>query len=291
MGEATQVPRQARAAAQLEAPYLRIREQAVLGQLATQQRDLRQAAGVPVPGAHHRPCPFTLTGQERDEHLAQREQGSLREHPEEVDAGVVLEHGTQLVAALQRLHGDGVAAARRAGPDDRERRHSARNDFAVAHARLGGDDDTRSGHLAPPREIEVLAHRHDARVEPLELAEEVGADEDAPPRGDEHVAHRVVLAVVDLALEDPVDDRPRLVAAHPDVEEDGRVVPVDELGRDDAGVRTERLLDHLVHGVVVQRDVVVEEQVEGGTLDHAQHLVRGGAVGGTARQVADERVG
>ncbi len=38
-------------------------------------------------------------------------------------------------------------------------------------------------------------------------------------------------------------------------------------------------------------DVVVEEQVEGGTLDHAQDLVRGGAVGGTARQVADERVG
>ena len=163
--------------------------------------------------------------------------------------------------------------------------------FAVAHPRVGRDDDAGAGHLAPPREIEILTHRHDAGVEPLELAEQVGADEDAPAGGDEHVAHRIVLAVVDLALEDPVDHRPRLVAAHPDVEQDGGVVPVDELGRDDAGVRAERFLDHLVHRVGIQRHVVVEEQVERGTLDHAQDLVGGGAVAGAAGQVADEGIG
>ena len=55
---------------------------------------------------------------------------------------------------------------------------------------------------------------------PFELGEEVGPDQDAAAGGHEHVAHGVVLPVVDLALDDAVDHGARLVTAHPDVEQD-----------------------------------------------------------------------
>ena len=51
-------------------------------------------------------------------------------------------------------------------------------------------------------------------VEAPELGEEVGPHQDAAARGDEDVAHGVVLAVIDLAGLDAVDHGARLVAAH-----------------------------------------------------------------------------
>ena len=85
-----------------------------------------------------------------------------------------------------------------------------------------------------------------------------------------------MLAVVHLALEDAVDHGTGLVAAHAHMEQDPRVVPVDELGRDDAGVGTEGLLDQPADRVVVERHVVVAEQEEGGPLHHLEGLVGGG---------------
>ena len=161
----------------------------------------------------------------------------------------------------------------------------------MAHPGVGGDDHPRPRHLRAPREVEILPHGHDPRVEALELAPQVGPDQGAAPGSHEDVAHGVVLPVVDLALEDAVDDGPGLVTAHPDVQEDPRVVPVDELGRDDPGVGAERLLDQAVDAVGVQGDVVVEEQEERRALHHAQGLVGGRGVPGPTRQVPDERVG
>ena len=62
-------------------------------------------------------------------------------------------------------------------------------------------------------------------------------------------------------------------------------------GRHHAGVGAERLLDQLVHRVGVERDVVVQEEEEGGALHHAQSLVGGRGVAGVARQVAHEGIG
>ena len=115
-------------------------------------------------------------------------------------------------------------------PDHGQRLEPAGDRLAVAHPRVRGHDDAGAGHLAAPREVEVLPHGHDPGVEALELGEEVGPDEDAAARGHEDVAHGVVLAVVDLALDDAVHHGARLVAAHPDVEEDARVVPVTNFG-------------------------------------------------------------
>ena len=130
-----------------------------------------------------------------------------------------------------------------------------------------------------------------AGVEPLELCEEVGPHQNAAARSHEDVAHGVVLAVVDLALEDAVHDGARLVAAHPDVQEDTGVVPVDELRGHHAGVGAERLLDQLVDRIGEQRHVVVAEQEEGRTLHHPEGLVGGRGVAGPPRQVPHEGVG
>ena len=64
-----------------------------------------------------------------------------------------------------------------------------------------------------------------------------------------------------------------------------------ELRGHDAGVGAERLLDQLVHGVGVQRHVVVAEQEERRPLHHAERLVGRGGVAGPPRQVAHEGVG
>jgi len=81
----------------------------------------------------------------------------------------------------------------------------------VADARVGGDHDTGAGHLGPPREIEILGHRHDAGVEATELFEEVRAHQREAAGSHEHVTHGVVLAVVHLALGHAFDDRTGLV--------------------------------------------------------------------------------
>ena len=286
--ETAEVARQARAAAHLQPAHLGVGEQAVLGQFPPEQGDLGQAAGVPPPRTDDGAHPVAIARQQRDDHLAEGQQGGLRQHPHQAETGVALEHGAQLVASLEHLHGDPVASLVHA--EDGQGLQATRDGLAVPHARLGCDDHTRPRHLAAPRKVEVLAHGHDPGVEALQLGEQVSPRQNAPARGDEHVADGVVLAMVDLALDDAVDDGAGLVAAHPDVQEDARVVPVDELRGHHAGVGAERLLDHVVDGVGVERDVVMAQQVEGRALHHAEHLVGGRGVAGPPGQVPHERV-
>ena len=123
-------------------------------------------------------------------------------------------------------------------------------------------------HLGPPAQVEVLAHGHDGGVEATELLEQVGPHQGDPTRGDEHVPHRVVLAVVDLAGLDPLDDRTTLVHGHPHVDQPLGVVPADHLGRDDPGVGPECLLHQQVDGIGEQGHVVMAEQEVVGPVDH-----------------------
>ena len=131
-------------------------------------------------------------------------------------------------------------------------------------------------HLGPPAQVEVLAHGHDGGVEAAELVEQVGPHQGGPAGGHEHVAHRVVLAVVDLAGLDPVDHRSPLVHGHPHMDQALGVVPADHLGRDDPGVGAEGLLHQQVDGVGEQGHVVVAEQEVVGAVDHGLDLVDGG---------------
>ena len=109
----------------------------------------------------------------------------------------------------------------------------------MAHPCIGRHHHAGSGHLAPPRKVEILSHRHDGGVEALQLTPQVGPDEDAAAGCHEDVAHRIVLAVVHLAVLDAIHDRSGLVAVFAHVEQDRRVEPVDVLGRHDTGIGAE----------------------------------------------------
>ena len=289
MGQPADVAREPRAAPHLQPTHLGIGEEAVLGQLTPQDRELGQPAEVPPPRSGDGTDPVAVAGQQGHDHFAEGQQGGLREYPHQGDPGVALEDGAQLMAALQGLHGGGVAALGLAG--HRQRLEPAGDHLPVAHPGVRGDHDAGAGHLAAPGEVEVLPHGDDARVESFELGEQVRPHQNAAARCHEDIAHRVVLPVVDLAFGDAIHDGARLVTGHADMEKDAPVVPVHELRGHHPGVGSERLLDHLVHRVVVQRDIVVEEQKERRTLHHGQRLVRCGGVTGVARQVPDEGVG
>ena len=78
---------------------------------------------------------------------------------------------------------------------------------------------------------------------------------------------RVVLLLVELAGLDGGAGSPNLSTPTPALQQAGRVVPLDELRADDAGVRAVRLLDQQADRVGLERDVVVQEAEEAGALD------------------------
>ncbi len=182
------------------------------------------------------------------------------------------------MAALQLLEGDRVARRLVLGRADQRRLDGAGpagQDLEVPHPGIRGNDDPGPHHLRPPAEVEIFAHGHDRRIEPVELGEEVGADQGAATGSHEDVSHRVVLAVVDLVGLHPVDHRAALVDDHPHVQQPLGIVPAHHLGGDHAGIRPEGLLDEQVDRVLVEGHVVVAEQVVVGPVDHGTHLVRG----------------
>ena len=66
-----------------------------------------------------------------------------------------------------------------------------------------------------------------------------------------------MLLLIELAALGDGGEHAGLVDVHADLEQAVGVVPVDELGADDAGVRPERLLDEGADGVGLEGDVVV----------------------------------
>ncbi len=143
----------------------------------------------------------------------------------------------------------------------------------MADPGLGGHNHPGAGHLGPPAEVDVGAVVGHGRVEAAELGEQVGTHEQAGRRGGEHVAHRVVLLLVELAPVDQRGARPGLVDRQPHTQQPVFVVPVDQFGGHDAGVGPERLLDHDAEGVGLGGDVVVAEDQERRPLDGVEHVV------------------
>jgi hypothetical protein len=65
-----------------------------------------------------------------------------------------------------------------------------------------GDNDTRTGDLSAPTEIEVLTEHRNQRVESTKGLEEVGANERDTTGRDEDVSLEVLLSVIDFTLDD-----------------------------------------------------------------------------------------
>ncbi len=143
----------------------------------------------------------------------------------------------------------------------------------MANPSPGRDHHPCTRHLCSPAKIEVFSHREDLRVVPADLCKEVGPHERAPAGRQEHIAHRVVLAVVNLAQLDPADDGTSLVDGHAHLEETTGVLPAHVLRGDHTGVRPEGLLDHDAQRLGVRRHVIVAEQEVRGPFDHLEHRV------------------
>ncbi len=94
----------------LQTAHLGIGEETVRRQFGSQLRDLGPVPCVPSPGPGHGPHPVTVTRQHGHHELPQRQQRRLRQHPRQGEAGVALQHGSQLVPALEHLHGDRMTA-------------------------------------------------------------------------------------------------------------------------------------------------------------------------------------
>ena len=162
---------------------------------------------------------------------------------------------------------------------------------AVADPRRRHGQHAGAGDVGAPAQVEVVAVERHQLVEAAEGPEEVGADEHARRRHEEHVADGVVLLLIQLAGIDERRRRPELVGRRPDLEQVLGGVPVDDLRADDAGVGPVRLLHELADGVGVEGDVVVEQAEEPRALDEAEHLVGRRAEATRILEAAHERSG
>ena len=100
----------------------------------------------------------------------------------------------------------------------------------------------------------------------------------------------MLLLVVLAGLGDRVD-LPEAVDAQADVLQHGRVVPRDQLGSDDAGVRSVELLHEEAHGIGIEGHVVVAEAEEAAlSLHQPEHLVGRHTEAGVGAEIPDERL-
>ena len=219
---------------------------------------------VPRPRSDDGPRPRPVRGQPRPDQLRQAQQHRLGQHPDQVHDPVALEDGPEPVAGPQ---GGDRGPRRRAVPQP------AVTGLEVADPGIGGHDHPRPGHLGPPAEIDVLPGTGDQRVESADGREQVGPHEQAGAGAGEHVAHAVVLFLVQLARLDQGRLGRQLVHAGADRQQPLRTLPLDQLRADDAGVRPERFLHHHPHRVGREGDVVVAEHEVRRALHDRQHVV------------------
>ena len=184
---------------------------------------------------------------------------------------------------------DAAHAGTRSGGLQREVGPALGECLAVARAGGGHHQHAGAAEVRAPAQVDVVTLVLDGRVEPSDGAEQVGAHEQARRRHSEHVAHGIVLLLVVLAGLDERIDLAEAVDAEAHVLQHRRLVPGDQLGADDAGVRSVELLHQQADGALVECDVVVQEAEEPVVaLDEAQHLVRRGAEAGVPTDGANE---
>ena len=254
-------------------------------------RDVAQAGDLPPPGddrrdprhqAEHRPDRRQRLPRPRrhdaDDELGQRDEEQLDQHPRQASGAGQRGDRAHPVPGLHR--------------DVAQVGSPLLELLAVAGAGAGHDHHARSAEVGPPAQLDVVAVEAQCRVEAAQAAEQVGADQQAGRRQGEHVTHRVVLLLVDLARLDERIDLAEAVDAEADVLEAAGVAPLDQLRADDAGVGAVQLLDQQPDRRRVERDVVVQEAEEAVVaLDEVEHLVGRRAVARIPVDGADERVG
>ena len=200
--------------------------------------------------------------------------------PHQPEAGVGLEEEPEPALGL-RANVDFVTAPAARAPGFGDGR------APMTNASVRRDDHARARDARSPAEVDVVRPWRRCRIEAGQLVEQVGAHEHRRVRDEEHVAYSVVLLLIDLVGLDARERDAIVVDRHADLEEDLRMVVIDDLRTDDAGVRAIRLFDHDPDRVRVEHDVVVAEQEERRAFDRAQRLVGGGREPSIGAQPAD----
>ncbi len=259
-GALAAVPAQsARAAHALEAGHLGVGHLPRALEAPAPGEERGQAHELPEPGAEHRPDLAGPAGEQPDDRSGHRVQEVEDAQADEVEPGRRRQRRAQAVTLGQGQHVEVGAALGQPLPVPRPR---------VRHHQHPG-----AGQVRPPAQVQVVAVEVDVRREAAQGTEQVDADQQARRRDAEHVTHRVVLLLVELADLDRVEGHADAVGAETDVLEHARPVPIDQLRPDDAGVRTVGLGHQLADGRRVQRHVVVQEAEEAGALDEPHGLV------------------
>ncbi len=274
---AAEVAQPGRAPHALEAGHLGVRHLAGALEPATAGDERREPDDLPDPGAEHGPHLARPPAQEPDDRAAERVQHMEHGEADEVEARGCRQRGAQPVAFRQRERVEVRAALRQV--------------LAVPHAGVGDHQHACARQVRPPAQVEVIAVEVDVLGEAAQLAEQVDPHEEARRGHAEHIAHRVVLLLVQLPDLGRLQGDADAVGAEADVLEHARAVPVDQLGPDDASVRPVGLGHQLADRGRVEGDVVVQEAEEPGALDEPHRLVGGRAESGVVLQRPHERIG
>ena len=86
---------------------------------------------------------------------------------------------------------------------DRRRTRAVSGGLTMVHDRVRRDEDSRSGPLSPPAEVQVIPEELELGVESPQEVPYLPSDEHAGGAHREHVANSVVLALIVLTAFEP----------------------------------------------------------------------------------------
>ena len=119
-----------------------------------------------------------------------------------------------------------------------------------------------SSQLRSPTQIDIFDPAGHPRVETADRGEERRPDEHACRREGKDIADGIVLLLVPLTRVDEIISSTELVDPQPHMLQNIGLVPPDEFGASDAGVRSQRLGDEDANRVRCQGNVVMTDEQE-----------------------------
>ena len=177
-----------------------------------------------------------------------------RQHPQQRRQAVVLEHrhdgGSLLVVALRP-------------PMTLGRTFAGRRRVPVTGARERRHQHVEPREAGAPAEVEILVPAVQTLVEQPDPLPRVARDQHGARRDAQHLDHPIELPLIDLAR---LQRRVRVtepIRGATDLPQQPRLLPVHDLGSDDADVlhaHADRRLDETRHRIGVERGVVVQHQ-------------------------------
>jgi hypothetical protein len=141
-----------------------------------------------------------------------------------------------------------------------------------------GHDHTRSGRVSPPANFEILTMKRNGGVETTKGFEEISPYERHRSGNEKHVAHRVVLLLVEIASFDIGRRMAKPVCTHTNREQPSWLAPLNDFGSNDSGIRSKCLFDQQSHNIWIEANIVVTEQIERSALNSNESFIGSGGV-------------